>query len=134
MKLQLKHKLVVGTSIGIVCLVLLVASRYSNQKSPTMAMPIPEVEVVTVEQKDIPKMNTVRILGLRSSQYHSIITKHFHVRCLFAIQRHDVERVGQTAAGLAVKLHVEGTMEIPTKREPGESFIGHPVPWCWKRP
>lgn len=54
MKLQLKHKLVVGTSIGIVCLVLLVASRYSTQKSPTIAMPIPQVEVVTVEQKDIP--------------------------------------------------------------------------------
>lgn len=57
MKLQLKHKLVVGTSIGIVCLVLLVASRYSTQKSPTMAMPIPEVEVVTVVQEDIPIYN-----------------------------------------------------------------------------
>ena len=75
-------------------------------------------------------MNAVRILVLPSSLNHSTITRYFHVRCLFAIQRHDVEAVGSTAAGLAVKLRVEGTMEIPMKREPGESFTGHPVPLC----
>jgi membrane fusion protein, multidrug efflux system len=54
MKTPLKRKLVIGGAIGLASLSLLVAVRSSKSKPPAQAMPAPEVEVVKVEQKDVP--------------------------------------------------------------------------------
>jgi RND family efflux transporter MFP subunit len=54
MKIQLKRKLIIGGAIGLVCLILLIAVRGSKTKPAAKATPAPEVEVVQVEQKDVP--------------------------------------------------------------------------------
>lgn len=50
----MKRKLFIGAVIGLACLSFLVAVRSSKSKPPAQAMPAPEVEVVQVEQKDVP--------------------------------------------------------------------------------
>jgi RND family efflux transporter MFP subunit len=50
----LKRKLIIGAAIGLAALFLLVAVRSTKTKPPAQAMPPPEVEVVKVEQKDVP--------------------------------------------------------------------------------
>src|SRR5262245_6388184 len=49
-----KRKLVIGGTIGLACLTLLIVVRGSKSKPPVQTMPAPGVEVVQVEQKDVP--------------------------------------------------------------------------------
>ncbi|MCI0387831.1 MAG: efflux RND transporter periplasmic adaptor subunit [Acidobacteria bacterium] len=54
MKSLSKRKLVILGAIGLACLSLLIVARSSKSKPPAQAMPAPEVEVVQVEQKNVP--------------------------------------------------------------------------------
>ncbi len=54
MKSLSKRKLIIVGSIGLACLTLFIALRVSKTKPAAKAMPAPEVEVVEVEQKDVP--------------------------------------------------------------------------------
>ncbi|MGH9843767.1 MAG: efflux RND transporter periplasmic adaptor subunit [Blastocatellia bacterium] len=54
MKKKSKRKLLIRAVICLACLSLLMTAGCSKSKPPAQAMPAPEVEVVQVEQKDIP--------------------------------------------------------------------------------
>jgi RND family efflux transporter MFP subunit len=54
MKTLSKNKLVIGTTICLACLSLLIAVSRSKPTTTAQAIPVLEVEVVQVEQKDIP--------------------------------------------------------------------------------
>ena len=57
MNINLKRKLIIGAAIVLASLFLLVAVRSSKTKPQAPTMPPPEVEVVQVEQKDVPIYN-----------------------------------------------------------------------------
>lgn len=57
MKSFLKRKLLIGAPLCIVALVILVGAVLPRRQPTLQALPVPDVEVVSVEQKDVPIKN-----------------------------------------------------------------------------